>query len=235
MASSLIEIDTPDGPMPAEWFAPRAEPTGTVVVCQEIFGVTDYIRRRCQSLVEEGYGVLAPRFYWRLAEEGVTPEITEAGPDALQRAMGLVARLDFGTAVADGVAAVQAARRHEGSSGVALLGFCFGGGLAFAVAARTRPQALVSYYGSGLRDLLHLAPEVTCPSLHHFGEADSFLDTESQRRITEAVTPTGALVHSHPGADHAFDNDVGSWHHPEASARAWQTTTQFLHEHLPSA
>ncbi|SDD80297.1 dienelactone hydrolase family protein [Auraticoccus monumenti] len=232
--SQIIQVATPDGPMPAEWFAPSGEVTATVVVCQEIFGVTDYIRGRCRDLAAEGYGVLAPHFYWRLGPEGAAPEITEAGPEALEQAMGLVGRLDFEAAVADGAAAVESLR-SSGSGGVGLLGFCFGGGLAFAVAARTSPAALVSYYGSALPSLLDLAPQVGAPSLHHFGEADSFIDLEAQRLVRNAVTPQGARWESHPGADHAFDNSVGPWHHPEASARAWATTLTFLHHHLQPA
>lgn len=231
---SLVQVDTPDGPMPAEWFAPQVEPAATIVVCQEIFGVTDYIRRRCHDLVDAGYGVLAPHFYWRLAEDGTAPEITETGPDALERAMALAGSLDHDAAVADGVAAVEAAWSWPESNAVGLVGFCFGGSLAFAVAARTRPTALVSYYGSALPGMLDLAGQVDCPSLHHFGEADSFIDAEAREAVRAAVSATGAQWQSHPGADHAFDNHVGPWHHPQASVNAWQQTTRFLHEHLPA-
>jgi len=44
-----------------------------------------------------------------------------------------------------------------------VVGFCFGGGLAFNVAARSRPAVLVSYYGSALKNLLELTPQVTAP------------------------------------------------------------------------
>lgn len=233
--SRIIQVDTPDGPMTAEWFAPAGQTTATVVVCQEIFGVTDYIRGRCRDLAAEGYGVLAPHFYWRLGSDGTAPEITEAGEEALGQAMGLVGRLDFEAAVADGAAAVESLRSSGNGSRVGLLGFCFGGGLAFAIAARTPADALVSYYGSALPSLLDLAPRVTAPSLHHFGEADAFIDADAQQRVRDAVTAQGARWESHPGADHAFDNSAGQWHHPEASARAWATTTAFLHQRLPTA
>ena len=39
--------------------------------------------------------------------------------------------------------------RDEVTGGTGVIGFCFGGGLAFNVAAVADPDALVSYYGSG--------------------------------------------------------------------------------------
>jgi carboxymethylenebutenolidase len=117
-----------------------------------------------------------------------------------------------------------------------VLGFCFGGGLAFNVAAETEPAAVVSYYGSSLTDLLGLAPQVTCPSLHHFGTADDFLDADAVRTVTGAVTADGrpARVETYDGANHAFDNDDFVLHHPEASQQAWGTTLAFLREQLPA-
>jgi carboxymethylenebutenolidase len=115
-----------------------------------------------------------------------------------------------------------------------VLGFCFGGGLGFHVAAVAEPDVLVSYYGSALRDLLHLAPQVTAPSLHHFGTADDFVDAGTVERIREAVTSTDADVRfeTYDGANHAFDNDDFYFHHPEASALAWQRTLELLAQHL---
>lgn len=47
------------------------------------------------------------------------------------------------------------------------------GGLAFNVAAVSRPDVLVRYYGSALTQLVELAPKVTAPSLHHLGNTDA--------------------------------------------------------------
>ncbi|MGH3658939.1 MAG: dienelactone hydrolase family protein, partial [Micromonosporaceae bacterium] len=97
------------------------------------------------------------------------------------------------------------------------------------------PAVLVSYYGSALPQLLDLAPQVTCPSLHHVGTADDFIPADAVQAITAAVTADGgpAQVELHEGANHAFDNPDIAFHHPEASARAWQQTTTFLARELP--
>jgi len=118
----------------------------------------------------------------------------------------------------------------------AVVGFCFGGGLAFNVAAETEPSALVSYYGSSLPQLLDLVPQVTCPSLHHFGTADDYLDADTVRTVSQALSADGrpTRVETYEGANHAFDNDDFHLHHPEASRQAWGTTLGFLQQHLPT-
>src|SRR6476469_5059849 len=93
--------------------------------------------------------------------------------------------------------------------------------------------ALVSYYGSALPDL-HETLTVTAPSLHHFGLADSFIDTETVRRIEASVTQQPDTVfETYAGADHAFDNDDMPWHDPSSSTLAWSSTVGFLRERLP--
>lgn len=228
-----IHVTTPDGEMTGHLWVPEAGRGPGILLLQEIFGVSAYIRRRAADLADVGYVVLAPELYWRLDRQGVD----ESAPDAVDQAMGLVGQLDWSTTVADAVAALGRLGELEEVSGTpGLLGFCFGGGLAFNVAAETDPAALVSYYGSSLPDLLELAPHVTCPSLHHFGTADSYLDADAVQAITDAVTGDGrpAMVELYDGAGHAFDNDDFFLHHRDASQRAWGTTLGFLRQHLPA-
>jgi carboxymethylenebutenolidase len=121
----------------------------------------------------------------------------------------------------------------EVTGGVGVVGFCFGGGLAFNVAADDEPDAVVSYYGSALPQLLDRAADVTAPSLHHFGLADAFLPVEVVRTIQAAVTPVGARFETYEGANHAFDNPSPMFHHRAASEAAWGVTARFLAEVLP--
>lgn len=223
-----VQIPTDDGVMPAHLWSGLPD-APTFVLFQEIFGVSDYIKQRATDLRDLGYTVVAPEIYWRLDDSAVD----ETREDFLQQAMGIAGRLDWDRAVADGAAAVEFARL--GSAQVGVMGFCFGGGLAFAVAARANPDALVSYYGSAIPGLLALAPEVTAPSLHIFGEADSYIPMETVEKIRAAVSQHPDVeFHTYPGADHAFDNPRPAFHHPEASAAAWQRTVAFLARTLPA-
>ena len=230
--TTRIAVPTSGGDMPGLLWTPGSGSGPGLLLLQEIFGVSGYIRRRAADLAAAGYVVLAPELYWRLDQQ----EVDEQGEGAIDRAMALAGRLDWPTTVADAVSAFETLAGLDAVRGTpGVVGFCFGGGLAFNVAAETEPSVLVSYYGSSIPQLVGLAPRVTCPSLHHFGTADSFLDREAVRTVTEAVTADGrpARVELYDGADHAFDNDDFVLHHPEASRRAWDTTVDYLHEQLP--
>ncbi len=227
-AAETVTVQTADGPMPAQLWRPVGGSGPGVVVVQEIFGVSDYIRSRAADLAALGYVVLAPEVYWRLPDATI-----EEDGDVLGQAMGLVQQVDWPTAVADVALAVEHLRGMlEVEGGVGLLGFCFGGGLAFNVAAVEPVDVLVSYYGSALGDLLGLADRVTTPSLHHFGDEDAYVPTATQDAIRRAVTAHGARFESYPGAGHAFDNPAPMFHHPDAAAAAWPSTVRFLAEHL---
>lgn len=229
-------VPTAGGDLPAHLWLPHtgagAQPPGLVVL-QEIFGVTDYIKDRCADLARLGYAVLAPEIYWRLDDA----QIDESAPDFLDRAMAVVGRLDWDLAVQDGRAALAELADRPGVGPVGVLGFCFGGGLAFNVAAEADPAVLVSYYGSALPSLTGLADQVTCPSLHHFGAEDSFIPAEQVDLIQEAVTAGGARddveFRRHEGGGHAFDNPHPAFHHAASSGRAWEQTVDFLTRHLP--
>jgi len=229
-ADRRIEIATDDWPMPTQLWLPPQQTGAAVVVFQEIFGVGRYIRTRCADLAALGYVVLAPEIYWRL---GVVA-VDESADDLLAQGMALAQQVDWDVATSDGVIAVQHARRMiEVTGDVGAVGFCFGGGLAFNVAAEEPLDALVSYYGSALPQLHPLAPKVGAPSLHHFGDADTFIPLETVREIETAVTAQPDVTFEiHPGAGHAFDNPALLFHHAEASAAAWASTVLFLSDHL---
>ena len=227
-----VTVRTEAGEMPAQLWLPDEGSGPGILLLQEIFGVSGYIARRAADLAEVGYVVLAPELYWRLD----TGPLDMSDPDVIGTAMGLVQQLDWQTTVGDAVAALDALRsRPEVRGGTGVVGFCFGGGLGFNVAAVSDPDALVSYYGSSLPNLLDLVPQVRAPSLHHFGLADDFLILEVVERISSAVVdgPADVQVETYAGANHAFDNADYPMHHAEASAVAWQRTLDFLRQRLP--
>ena len=225
-------IPTPDGDMPAVLWKPAGGRGPGVVLLQEIFGVSPYIRRRGAALAEAGYVVVAPELYWRL--DPSLPPLDESAPDVVEQAMGRAMSLSWEQTVADAVRALEVLRDREDVQNVGVVGFCFGGGLAFNVAAVSDPDCLVSYYGSGLPGLLDLAPMVTTPSLHHFGLADDYIPADVVEQIRSAVTASDGEVdfETYEGANHAFDNDDFFLHDPAASALAWERTLTFLGERL---
>ncbi|MEV5966419.1 dienelactone hydrolase family protein [Kribbella sp. NPDC051952] len=219
-----LEIDTGSGLMPVhEWGDADGDAPGLLLL-QEIFGVSDYIQQRAADLAALGYYVVAPEIYWRLDDRS----LDESDPEVLDRAIGIMQRVDWDQAVIDSVAALEYVRGRD--KGVGIVGFCFGGGLGFNVAAVSSPDVLVSYYGSAIPGLLELAPQVTATSLHHFGDADTYVDPDT-------VVPAlgDAEIHRYPEAGHAFDNPLPAFHHADASALAWRRTEDFLARYLPTS
>jgi carboxymethylenebutenolidase len=151
--------------------------------------------------------------------------------------MAAMGKVHWDTAVADGVAAVAALReRAEVSGSTGVFGFCFGGGLAFAVAAADDPDFLVSYYGSALPNLLDMVARVQAPSLHHFGLDDAYIPAETVRRIVRALTsgPATTTALTYDDAGHAFDNPLPAFHQAEASRHAWDNTVTWLSQTVPT-
>src|SRR3981081_4191574 len=86
------------GRMPAFVARPPSGRGPGVVLLQEIFGVTEYLKDRARDLAGLGYTVLVPQLYWRLAADVELPEDT---PEGLQQAFGYAQRLDEAQAVDD--------------------------------------------------------------------------------------------------------------------------------------
>jgi carboxymethylenebutenolidase len=227
------EIRTPDGElMGGHLSLPAAGEGPGVLVLMEVFGVGPYIRRATERLAELGYVALAPDLYRRI-DPGLETAHDEQG---LERALAAVQKLDQAGAVEDSVLALDTLRGlpEVGGRPAAVLGFCLGGRLAYEVAITADPAAAVCYYGSGIPDALDRADRVDCPVLFHFGAHDNYIPLEAAERVCEyAATREGWECHIQPDAGHAFDNhEAPMFSRPEAAARAWEPTRDFLARHL---
>src|SRR4028119_2258579 len=106
---ATIQIDTleGDGSFNAYVAEPDGAPRGAIVVIQEIFGVNEGIRRKCDRWAELGYLAIAPDLFWRLEPEvDLDPDI----PDEFERALELMGRFDQDGGIRDIEAAIRAAR-----------------------------------------------------------------------------------------------------------------------------
>lgn len=228
MSSDILTLPTEAGDLPVHRWLPPAGTGPGVLLLHEIFGLSDYIRSRAADLAAAGYVVFAPELYWQLPD-------AQVGDDDLDRGLELTRQLPWEDALTDARTAMDALRAAPETTGqIGLVGFCYGGGLAFNLAAQAVPDVLVSYYGSALPTLLPLAREVTCPSLHHFGTADTLIPVATVEKIRDAVTTGHRRVQffTYDGAGHAFDNPSPLLRHEQASALAWQRTLIFLGAHL---
>lgn len=225
------QIALDDGSMDLHLWIPEAGSGPGLVLIQEIFGVGPYIRAVAERLAEAGYVVGAPDVFWRFAP-GYVADHDQAG---LQAALGQVAHLDPQRAVADCVAAL---RHLEGiaTGPVGVIGFCLGGTLAFGAAIADDPAVCVSYYGSGVPDMIGQLDQVSCPTLLHFGSTDAYIPGEGVERIAEAIGGRDDVILNVELAGHAFDNHESEMFYDEPAAKAaWAKTVAFLDQHLPVA
>ena len=212
------------------WDPPAGQrPTGSILLIQEIFGVGPYIRAVGERLAAAGYLVGAPDVFWRFAPNWASDH-DEAG---LGASLEKVGQLDFPLAIADCAAALGAlAAMSDSGKAPAVMGFCMGGTLAWAVAAAGEPSCCVSYYGSGVPDMLGMLDQVTCPTLFHFGNADAYIPNEGVDALSAAIAGRDGFFLNVEDAGHAFDNHESAIFWNEAAAKsAWAKTMSFLTEH----
>ena len=235
MPTDTVMVKTHDGSeMPAFLAMPESGRGPGIVILQEIFGITDYLKRRARDLAELGYVALVPDLFWRV---GSNVNIAEDTQEGLQEAFGYLQKMDEAQAVDDVVAALEYLRARPETGGQAgVLGFCMGGRIAYKVAAASEPDVVVSYYGSGIGSLLSDASRVRSPILFHFGASDAYLPASEAEEIRSAFSgKRDAQVEMHAGAGHAFDNPWPMFHHADASREAWPQTAEFLRRHMPPA
>lgn len=225
----VLDDGTVDLPV---WRPPSGRGPGLVLI-QEIFGLDDYLRSVAADLAAAGYVVAVPELFWRTAP-GWSSTHDEAGVAA---SMEVAATFHPGLGLSDVLATVAHLRESpEVRGGVGVLGFCLGGSLAFSAAAAGDPDVAVSFYGSTVAAQIAELAKVTCPIQFHFGGQDPFIPRSDVRVVEEAVAAHPiAEIHVQEDAGHAFHNNVAPmFHHPEAAARAWALTTEFLRRTMPA-
>ena len=208
-----------------------------VLLFQEIFGVGEFVKAKANDLAELGYVVLCPDVFWRV-KPNIVLDHDEA---ALQQAFGYMAsygEIPDETRLADLGAALDHLRALPEVAGqkVAAMGYCLGGHLAYAVGCHFDPDAVVSYYGSGIADRLSEAETLTCPVIFHFGGNDPFIPNEQVDAIRAHLDDRDEVeIHVQHGAGHAFENFLAAqFHDPAAAAASWPLTVDFLARELKS-
>ena len=167
-------------------------PRGLVVV-QEIFGVNAHMRLVSERLASFGYRVISPALFDRAerdAELGYTP-------DDIQKGLALRAKISEAEVLAD----IEACAGAFGGKPVGIIGYCWGGSIAWLGATKSKSfKAAVGWYGGGIAAAKDLTP--ACPVQLHFGEADSGIPMSDVEAI-KAAQP-GVEVFVYPGAQHGF-------------------------------
>lgn len=220
---TMIQLTAADG---HKFSAYRAEPKGkakgALVVVMEIFGVNSHIKKVTDEYAADGYLAIAPAMFDRVQpglDIGYTPADIEVGRGIMQKM-----KLD------DALKDVQAAMKNVESAGkIGIVGYCWGGTVAWVAAARTAGLAAsVPYYGGGMPNFKDEKPKI--PVMCNFGELDQS-PTPAQAKELLGKHPE-VQGHFYGGAGHGFNCDQRGSYNAEAAKLARERTLAFFRKHV---
>ena len=205
----IEEVLIPNGadkPLPAYVARPKgAGKHATIIVCNEIFGIHDYIKDVCKRLATLGYVAVAPDFFYRAGVNlpalkdfaAIRPIVAQATPDQVDGDVH---------ATTTWIKAAKFARPGK----IGITGFCWGGAVVWR-SAMVNPdiKAGVAWYGQ-LKPLIPRAAELKAPVLGLYGALDNGIpaaDVDAMVAALKAAGKTGSDIHVYADAQHGFHAD----------------------------
>lgn len=195
----------------------------SVIILQEWWGLNDQIKAMVDRFAAAGFNAVAPDLYHGRV----------VGYDHSDEASHAMDGLDFPGAVHEDIAATLAwLKTINGEVGV--MGFCMGGALTIASAARLDGfGAAVCFYGVPPKAFADPA-DIKCPFQGHFGSHDDWVSPAVVAGIEAGMTAAGNKPELYSyDADHAFCNSARpEVYKPQAAELALTRTMAFLKANL---
>lgn len=194
-----------------------------VLVIHENKGLVPYIKNTARRLAQHGYVAVAPDLLARVGGSGKYPQDADA--------IDAIKELDPQGMVDDVRAILSEVARRDDVDGdrLGIIGFCFGGGVAWRVMTQ-EPQltAGVPFYGP--TPDADAVDGIKASVLGIYGEKDERI-TSMLPGIQDAMEKHGKDFEPvvFPDAGHAFHNDTNpDRYNPDAAEQAWERATGFL-------
>ena len=216
-----IQLKAADGFSFSAYVAGPANATKGIVVVQEIFGVNHHIRDIADRFAALGYAVVAPALFDR-AQQGVELGYTQ---DDIGKGRDIRMKLSDPEVMQD----IEASAVYLSGKKLGIVGYCFGGTVAWWGATRTNKFAASScWYGGGIPGTKN--ESANCPVQMHFGELDASIPMTDVDAVRAAQAKVEVYVYN--GAQHGFGCDErGSYSQPDYEL-AQQRTVDFFAKHL---
>jgi carboxymethylenebutenolidase len=178
-----------------------------------------------------------------IARRVALADFVAVAPDALaplggypgneDAARELFAKLDQAKTREDFLAAAAFLKAHPACTGrIGVVGFCWGGGMANALAVRLPDLgAAVPFYGN--QPTAEETAKIKAPLLIHYAENDPRINAGWP--AYEAALKTAKVkytAHTYLGTQHGFNNDTTPRYDEVAAKLAWQRTIDFFNAHL---
>jgi carboxymethylenebutenolidase len=238
-----MEVDGDEISVPITMTVPvqRSERRPGIVLFPEIFGINDFILSTARNLAQLGYTVATPDLYHR-------SNLAPIGHDNVRQAMKLALTITPESAAIDTDAALAmlAADPDTDPDRIAVMGYCVGGMLSYAGAARRqdRVKACLIFYASGLmgssphpawRDdlLLELGP-TNAPVRMFYGGQDDHISVDYVKAVDRQLERFGIDVRTtvYDEAGHGFCNSHLPTFNADAAQSAWHKSMEFLSKSL---
>jgi len=195
--------------------APAGERKGGVIVVQEIFGLDVHVHRDVDRWASLGYEAIAPSLYDR-REPGF---VAGHDPDGMKAGVGHAMHTPLDQALAD-IAAVRDRLAPAGK--VFIVGYCYGGSLAWLAAGKLDGlSGSSSYYGSLVKANADLKPK--CPTIVHLGRLDAMIPADEVKAAVQAANPD-VPVYIYEDAGHGFNNEDPERHNQASADLARERT-----------
>ena len=227
LSTSRVEYDSPKGNGKVRGYlalpVKRSGRLPGVLVVHENRGLNPHIEDVARRVALEQYVAFAP--------DALTPLGGYPGDE--DKARELFAKLDQPKTREDFVAAVAWLKaRPECTGKVAVVGFCWGGGIANVLATRIPDlSGAVPFYGS--QPPAEEVAKIKAPLLIHYAENDERINAGIP--AFEAALKANHVKYElfiYPGTQHGFNNDTTPRYDKAAAALAWQRTMDFFKRHL---
>ncbi|MDC9823431.1 dienelactone hydrolase family protein [Devosia sp. ZB163] len=202
---------------------PEGKVRGGVVLIQEVWGLSNWIRSVADRWAHHGYLTIAPAMFDRV-DYGY--ESNDYTPEQFQVIGALMKQFSMDTAMLDVEAAIQSAA--EGGK-VGITGYCFGGRISWIAASNLSGLSAASgYYGGGVPNYIDLTPRV--PTEMHFGDKDQGIPLDQVEQLKSRHPEADIYVYN---GDHGFCNSDRPDKFDEASCtKASARSLEFFHKHL---
>lgn len=202
------------------WFEPaQGARVGGLVILQEIFGVTDQLKAVARRYASQGLEVAIPALFDRQERGAVIPfDQAAKGRDLMLGASNEGVMLD--------IAACVSALGGK----IAVMGFCWGGGLAFRAAQELGIACAVSFYGTRLQTCLD--KPLKAPVQAHFGTRDDHTPADVLAEVRRVLHPVEMHMYE---AGHAFANEERpAVYNRDAAEQAHARAGDFIIAHMRS-
>jgi carboxymethylenebutenolidase len=185
------------------------------------------MKKTCDFLADRQFTAICPDLFWSVEPDA---KLSESDTD---KARALRGKMNDEAVVRDIGAAISFLRKHPACTGeVGVVGYCWGGMLAFLTATNEKPDAAACYYGVGIEKHLDKVPMLSCPLLLHYAGQDTFAGPEVAAKVKDALKGKDAKIFEYPEAGHAFARPGGAHYHHRSADVADMRTLSFLVEVL---